>query len=81
MKNALDLSPNIIIGDNFEGFLILDAWKGFQSRLGPYNSQDSGQRSTGQVIVTIEGISIDYVKVVSTAQEPQYIIWLTIQRI
>lgn len=68
MKNALDLKPNEIIGDDYEGSLLLDAWKGFQSRQGPYASQDNEERSSGQVKVTVEGIPVDYVKVCSAAQ-------------
>lgn len=68
MNNFLDLAPNIIVGDDYEGFLVLDAWKGFQSRNGPYGSQDSEASSNGHIKVTIEGISVDYVKVSSPAQ-------------
>ena len=68
MKNALDLTSNVIIGDDYEGSLLLDAWKGFQSRRGPYASQDKEERSSGQVKVTVEGIPVDYVKVCSAAQ-------------
>lgn len=68
MKNVLDLNPNVIIGEDYEGFLNLDTWKEFQSRQGPYASQDKEERSDGQIKVTIEGIAIDYVKVCSPAQ-------------
>lgn len=68
MKNVLDLKPNVIIGDDYEGFLILDAWKGFHSRQGPYGSLDKEEKSVGQVKVTIEGIPVDYVKICSPAQ-------------
>jgi hypothetical protein len=68
MKNVADLKANIIIGDNYEGFLVLEAWKGFQSRQGAYGSQDKEGKSDGRIKVTIEGVSIDYVKVSSPAQ-------------
>lgn len=68
VKNALDLEPNVIIGDDYEGFLILDAWKGFESRQGPYGSTDKDEKSIGRVKVTIEGVQVDYVKVCSPAQ-------------
>jgi len=66
--NALDLKPNIIIGDDYNGFLILDAWKGFQIRQGSYGSNNTQEKSEGHIKVTVEGVPVDYVKVSSPAQ-------------
>jgi len=68
MENILDLKPNIIIGDFKEGALTLNAWKGFQSRQGPYASKDSNHKSNGTVKVMVSGCEVDYVKVSSQAQ-------------
>ena len=68
MKNALDLKPNVTIGGKYDGYLILDAWKEFQSRQGPYGSIDKQEKSVGQIKVTVEGIQVDYVKISSPAQ-------------
>lgn len=67
MQNVLELQPNIIIGDNFEGQITLTAWKGFQSRQGFYGSKDSNETSNGLIKVFITGRQVDYVK--TTTQE------------
>ena len=67
MQNILELKPNIIIGDNYEGQITLTAWKGFQSRQGFYGSKDSNETSNGLVKVFINGWQVDYVK--TTTQE------------
>jgi len=68
MEDILLLKPNIIIDENKSWHLTLDAWKGFQSRQGAYSSIDKKDKSDGKILVTIEGVHIDYVTVVS---EPQ----------
>lgn len=67
MQNILELKPNIIIGDNYEGQITLAAWKGFQSRQGYHSSKDSNETSNGLVKVFINGRQVDYVK--TTTQE------------
>ena len=67
MQNVLELQPNIIIHDNYEGEISLAAWKGFQSRQGFYGSEDSNETSNGIVKVFINGRQVDYVK--TTTQE------------
>lgn len=62
MQNVLELKPNIIIGDNYEGEITLSAWKGFQSRQGFYGGKDSAEISNGLVKVFITGRQVDYVK-------------------
>lgn len=39
--------------DNWEGQILLPAWAGFQSRGGPYGSQDSGSPADGLVTVNV----------------------------
>ncbi len=67
MKNILNLKPNTIIGDLYEGSIVLDSWKGFQSRQGPYCAKDK-QFATGELKVFIYGNAIDYVKISSIDQ-------------
>ena len=67
MQNVLELKPNIIIGDNYEGEITLSSWKGFQSRQGFYGEKDSSEISNGFVKVFITGRQVDYVK--TTTQE------------
>lgn len=67
MQNVLELKPNNIISDNYEGEITLTAWKGFQSRQGFYGSKDNNETSNGLVKVFINGRQVDYVK--TTTQE------------
>ncbi len=68
MLNILELNPNIIIGDNYEGQITLSAWQGFQSRQGFYGSKDSEEISNGFVKVFINGRQVDYVKITTQEQ-------------
>lgn len=68
MNNILEIKPNIIIGDNYEGELTLPSWTGFQSRQGFYTSKDSNDVSNGLVKVFLEGKEVDYVKVTTVEQ-------------
>lgn len=68
MNNILDIKPNIIIGENYEGELILSSWSGFQSRHGFYASIDTNEVSSGLVRVFVEGKEVDYVKVTTVEQ-------------
>ena len=68
MNNIIDIKPNIIIGESYEGVLTMDAWKGFQSRQGFYGSQDKEEGSDGYVKVSIEGKEVDYVKTTTLPQ-------------
>jgi hypothetical protein len=67
MQNVLELKPNFILGDSYEGQITLPAWIGFQSRQGFYGSKDSSGISNGLVKVHINGRQVDYVK--TTTQE------------
>jgi hypothetical protein len=67
MQNVLELKPNFILGDSYEGQITLPAWIGFQSRQGFYGSKDSSGTSNGLVKVHINGRQVDYVK--TTTQE------------
>ncbi len=62
MLNALHLKANKIIGDLVESSILLNSWKGFQSRQGPYCSKDN-KLSNGEIKVFISGNNVDYVKV------------------
>jgi hypothetical protein len=68
MQNVLELKPNLIIGDNNEGQIILPAWIGFQSRQGYYASKDNDGTSNGFVKVFINGRQVDYVKITTQEQ-------------
>jgi hypothetical protein len=68
MNNIIDLKPNIIIGDTYEGILNLNSWKGFQSRQGFYGSRDKDESSDGTVKVFVQGKEIDYVKTTTIQQ-------------
>jgi hypothetical protein len=68
MNNIIDLKPNIIIGDTYEGILTLNSWKGFQSRQGFYSSLDKDESSDGVVKVFVHGKEIDYVKITTIQQ-------------
>lgn len=67
MQNVLELKPNVILGDSYEGQITLPAWIGFQSRQGFYGSKDRNGTSNGLVKVLINGRQVDYVK--TTTQE------------
>jgi hypothetical protein len=67
MQNVLELKPNIIIGDSYEGQITLSSWIGFQSRQGFYGSKDSNEISNGLVKVFVNGRHVDYVR--TTTQE------------
>lgn len=68
MNNIIDLKPNIIIGDTYEGVLTLNSWKGFQSRQGFYGSRDKDESSDGIVKVFVQGKEIDYIKTTTIQQ-------------
>lgn len=68
MNQIKNLKPNIIIGDTYEGVLILPAWKGFQSRQGTYCSKDKQEESDGLVNVFVSGSEVDYVKTTTQSQ-------------
>jgi len=68
MNNIIDLKPQIIIGDTYEGILTLNSWKGFQSRQGFYSSLDKDESSDGIVKVFVQGKEIDYVKTTTIQQ-------------
>ena len=75
MQEILELRPNIIIGDNYEGQVTLSSWAGFQSRQGFYGAKDSNDNSNGLVKVFITGRQVDYVKI-STQEQINSIIFL-----
>lgn len=62
------IQSNIIIGEDYDGWINLSAWKGFESRNGSYGSKDSDKESDGTIKVHIIGESVDYVHVLSQAQ-------------
>lgn len=68
MQNVLELKPDIIIGDNYEGQITLPAWTGFQSRQGSYGGKDCEEPSNGLVKVLITGRQADYVKITTREQ-------------
>lgn len=68
MNNIIDLKPNIIIGDTYEGILAMNSWMGFQSRQGFYGSRDKDESSDGFVKVFVQGKEIDYVKTTTKQQ-------------
>jgi hypothetical protein len=68
MNNIIDLKPNIIIGDTYEGILTLNSWMGFQSRQGFYGSRDKDESSDRIVKVFVQGKEIDYVKTTTIQQ-------------
>jgi len=68
MQNVLELKPNIILGDNYEGQITLSSWKGFPSRQGFYGSGDTKDDSNGSVKVFINGRQVDYVKISTQEQ-------------
>jgi len=53
----------------WEGELVLPAWKGYQNRLGAYNSSDGDKASTGLWRVSVGGISRGKEPVITPAQK------------
>ncbi len=74
-KNTI---PNIaLVDDRFEGTITLDAWRGFQSRQGPYTSQDSEQPSNGSFRLDIGGDMVDDDPKITDAHVKAY--WFAIE--
>ncbi len=68
MNNIIDLKPNIIIGNTYEGVLKMDSWRDFQSRQGFYGSLDKDKNTEGFVKVFVQGKEVDYVKTTTIQQ-------------
>lgn len=67
-QEITEIQPNIIIGEDYNGWINLSAWKGFESRNGFYGSKDSDKKSDGTIKAHIIGESVDYVHVLSQSQ-------------
>ena len=67
-QEITEIQPNIIIGEDYDGWINLSAWKGFESRNGFYGSKDSDKKSDGTIKAHIIGESVDYVHVLSQSQ-------------
>jgi hypothetical protein len=81
MENVSDKIPNLSLkkysGDNYEffeveGFVVLDAWKGFQSRGGAYGSIDSNEVSDGSVRITVDAEVVEGIAKITEAQVNAY---------
>ena len=69
MDNLSALKAGTVLNDKFfQPVIMLDSWKGFQSRQGPYNSSDAGQPSNGRVKLLLEGEEQGNQIVISQAQ-------------
>jgi hypothetical protein len=68
MSNVLDLEPNTIINDTYEGSIKLNAWEGFQSRRGFYGSKDAAEVSDGEVKVFIQGKEANNIEMITESQ-------------
>ncbi len=67
-QEITEVQPNTIIGEDYEGWINLPAWKGYESRNGFYGSIDSNKESDGTIKVHIIGESVDYVHLLSQSQ-------------
>jgi len=67
-QEITEIQPNIIIGEDYDGWINLSAWKGFESRNGFYGSKDSDKESDGTIKAHIIGKSVDYAHVLSQSQ-------------
>ncbi|WP_165750563.1 DUF6985 domain-containing protein [Cellulophaga sp. Z1A5H] len=67
-QEITEIQPNIIIGESYDGWIKLSAWKGFESRNGFYGSKDSEIESDGTIKAHIIGESVDYVHLLSQSQ-------------
>lgn len=67
-QEITEIQPNIIIGEDYDGWINLSAWKGFEIRNGFYGSKDSDKKSDGTIKAHIIGESVDYVYVLSQSQ-------------
>ena len=68
MENILTAKANTVLTENQKWFLIVPAWRGFQSRQGAYNSIDKAEKSDGRVKVNVQGLPVDSNSVISEAQ-------------
>jgi len=70
MKNQeiTEIQPNTIIGEDYDGWIHLPAWKEFENRNGFYGSKNSDKKSDGTIKVHIIGEPVDYVYVLSQSQ-------------
>ncbi|QKX04115.1 hypothetical protein HN014_04065 [Aquimarina sp. TRL1] len=67
-QEITEIQPNIIIGEDYDGWINLSAWKSFESRNGFYGSKDSDKKSDGIIKAHIIGESVDYVHILSQSQ-------------
>jgi hypothetical protein len=81
MENVSDKIPNLSLkkysGDNYEffkieGFVVLEAWKGFQSRGGAYGSLDSKEASNGSVRITVDADIVEGLAKITEEQVNAY---------
>ncbi|NER15092.1 hypothetical protein GWK08_16680 [Leptobacterium flavescens] len=67
-QEVTEIQPNTIIGEDYDGWINLSAWRGFESRNGFYGSKDSEKESDGTIKTHIIGESADSAHVLSQAQ-------------
>lgn len=68
-KDISEIRPNrITIGESYDGWINLPAWKGYQSRNGAFSPIGPEGKCDGIINAQIKGSSVDYVYVLSQAQ-------------
>ena len=67
-KEVSEIHPNEIIGEDYDGWINLPAWKGFESRNGFYGSKNSEKVSDGIIKIHIIGELKDKDHILSQAQ-------------
>ena len=67
-QEITEIQPNTIIGEDYEGWINLPAWKGYENRNGFYGSIDSNKESDGTIKVHIISESVNYIHLLSQSQ-------------
>lgn len=68
IQEITEIQPNVTISEDYEGWITLSAWEGFESRNGFYGAKNSENLSDGTIKVRVIGKSVDYVRILSQAQ-------------